>query len=194
MKTKITLAMLLAIALCACDEIERKLATTENESAETKSIAYQYVPTLGPDGLWITNSRTGSTTHCKLSGDMVQCAAFVSGAGEEPHFRYDPATEKAVPLNEAARISQIYEKYGLEPSITSNDGPPQTASAKKPEDMTDQELLDELRNQLVVGDIRDCKQFVGRDSSKEENWVPLPKDSAGVCVPPPAGYVLSRPK
>lgn len=66
---------------------------------------------------------------------------------------------------------------------------------KAPEEMTDHELLDalNLRNQLLVGDIRDCKQFIGGDSSKNESWAPLSKDQARICVPPPSGYVIDKP-
>ena len=170
MGMKLILVLLTFGGLSACDKIENMANNGRDPEEQGDDIRYSYIPTLAPEGLWITNASTGSTTHCKVSGDQVTCSAYASGAGEEPSFRYNQDTEEMEPLNQAARISQIYEKYGLK---------------LKPEAEGASGTM-----QLEVGDIRDCKQLVNDSGADRRIWVELPRDKTGTCVPPPPGFVL----
>jgi hypothetical protein len=178
-------SIVLAVAIVAgtvsaCDKISKSSGNGATPPEPETEIRYSYTPTLAADGLWITNTTTGSTTHCRIyGGDEVKCSPYASGAGEEPSFRYDPKTGAMEPLNQAARIDQMYKKYGLTPKPTDVSTSDKAVSAAH------------IVSELQVGDIRDCKQFRGGDPSQAGSWVDLPKDKTGVCVPPPSGYILN---
>jgi hypothetical protein len=58
-----------------------------------------------PKSVWLLDTFTGALSRCESSDlqTIPACSPWAAAPGEQATYRYDPQTQKLVPMNEAAR-------------------------------------------------------------------------------------------
>jgi hypothetical protein len=65
-----------------------------------------------PKSVWLLDTFTGSLSHCEFQAVNKQplCSPWALAPGDSPAYRYDPAAQKLVPMNDAARRKDAESK------------------------------------------------------------------------------------
>jgi hypothetical protein len=62
--------------------------------------------------VWLLDTYTGQLTHCEATGTntMPLCSPWAEPPGPNPAYRYDPKSQKMIPMNDAARQRDLHQQ------------------------------------------------------------------------------------
>ena len=74
--------------------------------------SYTAIPVPGADSIWLFDSTTGSLARCEAAdlNKAPVCSPWSMAPGPNAQYRWDPKTQKIIPMNEAARHSDQQRK------------------------------------------------------------------------------------